>query len=108
MTEANRTEKSLKERWIEALRSGRYKQARGRLRKGDCFCCLGVLCDLYDPSGWEMPSGETMYRDSISYLPNEINRVSGITGNLELQLAEMNDSGRKSFAEIADWIEANL
>jgi len=36
--------------WTEALRSGKYKQGRGELRKtspeGDKFCCLGVKMDL--------------------------------------------------------------
>lgn len=37
----------IKELWVEALKSGRYSQARNTLRRGDSFCCLGVLCDLY-------------------------------------------------------------
>lgn len=32
--------------WVTALRSGEYEQGRHTLRKGDQFCCLGVLCDL--------------------------------------------------------------
>ena len=34
-------------RWVEALRSGEYKQGTGRLRSGDEYCCLGVACDVY-------------------------------------------------------------
>jgi hypothetical protein len=35
-------------KWVEALRSGKYKRATHRLRANeDSFCCLGVLCDLY-------------------------------------------------------------
>lgn len=58
--------------WIEALESGRYRQTDGKLRRDTGFCCLGVLCDLYDESLWrgddtgnylfcnmsEIPSGE--------------------------------------------------
>jgi len=36
----------IKERWLEALRSGKYKQTTGYLRDDDGFCCLGVLCDV--------------------------------------------------------------
>lgn len=43
---------AVKEKWLAALRSGRYKQGRGALAQHDddgdmLFCCLGVLCDLY-------------------------------------------------------------
>lgn len=41
---------AIKTKWLAALRSGEYKQARGSLEEvvedGSCFCCLGVLCDL--------------------------------------------------------------
>lgn len=38
--------KTLKLKWIAALRSGAYKQGKGRLRRGDSYCCLGVLCEV--------------------------------------------------------------
>ena len=38
----------IKTRWISALRSGAYKQGKHTLHSEDnCFCALGVLCDLY-------------------------------------------------------------
>jgi hypothetical protein len=41
----------VKEKWLEALRSGDYQQTRETLRKDDHdgtkFCCLGVLNDLF-------------------------------------------------------------
>jgi hypothetical protein len=49
--------KNIIKRWVEALRSGKYRQVTGSLRKDDrntqgeaCntgFCCLGVLTDMY-------------------------------------------------------------
>lgn len=43
----------IKAKWLEALRSGNYKQGTGRLRKADnSYCCLGVLCDVIDPTKW--------------------------------------------------------
>jgi hypothetical protein len=55
----------IKTRWLEALRSGGYKQARGQLKvasiDGDRFCCLGVLCDLAAQEGliyWVWETGE--------------------------------------------------
>jgi hypothetical protein len=38
---------NIKDLWITALRSGKYKQSRGFLKTKDGFCCLGVLCDVY-------------------------------------------------------------
>lgn len=32
---------------IDALLSGKYKQATGNLRDSHGFCCLGVACDVY-------------------------------------------------------------
>lgn len=39
--------KKFKDKWIAALRSGKYKQGRGQLRSlNNNYCCLGVLCDV--------------------------------------------------------------
>ena len=37
----------IKQKWIDALRSGKYTQAQSKLYSGHGFCCLGVLCDIY-------------------------------------------------------------
>jgi hypothetical protein len=38
----------IKQKWVEALTSGEYKQGRNCLNDGfGGFCCLGVLSDLY-------------------------------------------------------------
>jgi len=37
----------IKEKWVTALRSGKYQQGTDFLRANDQYCCLGVLCDLY-------------------------------------------------------------
>ena len=36
-------------KWLEALRSGKYKQTTGRLQDSKGFCCLGVACDVLIP-----------------------------------------------------------
>lgn len=51
----------IKKLWVDALRSGEYRQGRNLLctegEDGDYFCCLGVLCELHAQeharSGWE-------------------------------------------------------
>ena len=52
--------KRIKNKWLKALRSGAYKQAKEGLcfsdGKTDSFCCLGVLTDLYlreKGEGWD-------------------------------------------------------
>lgn len=52
----------VKQAWVKALRSGKYRQGRGQLRgPADYYCCLGVLCDLYRKE----------HRDQLEWLPDE-------------------------------------
>ena len=37
----------VKQKWIDALRSGDYEQGSEKLRSVSGYCCLGVLCDIY-------------------------------------------------------------
>ncbi len=46
----------LKEQWVKALRSGRYKQGIHALRTREDgqpleYCCLGVLCNIMERAG---------------------------------------------------------
>ncbi len=36
----------IKKLWVDALRSGEYKQGFGFLEQGGKWCCYGVLCEL--------------------------------------------------------------
>jgi hypothetical protein len=46
-------DEEIKGRWVTALRSGKYRQGQGRLRReNETFCCLGVLCDIVAPDRW--------------------------------------------------------
>lgn len=71
----------IKQKWIEALRSGEYDQGAGQLRtENNEYCCLGVLCDLASKAGiakWEEhPTGGWVAvssdgsRRSLNYLPS--------------------------------------
>lgn len=42
------TQKNL-EKWVLALRSGKYNQTTGTLQSTEGFCCLGVACDIFIP-----------------------------------------------------------
>lgn len=107
----------LKQKWIQALRSGSYEQGREYLRTElksgeNRFCCLGVLGHMIDPTRWKKRHElrhETIFvfvalDESSLFLGEEI---AGLDLPTQERLSEMNDDGR-SFDEIADWIEANV
>lgn len=101
----------IKEKWVKALRSGGHEQGVGSLRRGDRFCCLGVICDIVDPEGWEEPeaiSGITTHR-GFTFVPSyEIQSFIELDRTVVGVLATMNDISCKSFSEIADYIEESL
>ena len=100
-------EASLKAKWIEALRSGKYKQGRLGLRtKSDDFCCLGVLCDISGMSEWEENGLYYSYDGALCLLPpclrNQLTRAEIVA------LIGMNDHSDMRFPHIADWIGTNI
>ena len=69
----------IKQKWVDALRSGEYQQTKGRLRKEDKFCCLGVLCDLYGKENnvkWNLANNGYNYefQKFESYLPSSVGK----------------------------------
>lgn len=74
--------KKLVRQWVDALRSGKYKQGRSALRNVDNeFCCLGVLCDICKHRlnlDWELGGYDIDYRDIYimdktgDVLPNKV------------------------------------
>ena len=107
-------DREIRDKWIAALRSGKYQQGRCTLRdKQNKFCCLGVLCDITSPEGWKLPKGRKLYYmyNSSGYIRDEHGKFLFLSEGEQNQLTAMNDGliGKpKTFLEIADWIEANL
>jgi hypothetical protein len=107
----------IKARWLEALRSRRYKQTSGCLRDSEGFCCLGVLCDVVAPDlGLKWEKGKSARLDfsiagSHVTLPLEVVEAAGVSGIGVLpfggNLSHLNDNGH-TFAMIADVIEKEL
>jgi len=102
-----------KAEWLAALRSGQYQQGKGLLFTGTGFCCLGVYAEVLG-----VPK-RTSYTGSIGYdymLTGNYDAygiadrwASGLQKEDAVYLADtLNDDQGKTFAEIADWIEANL
>lgn len=102
----------LKEKWVAALRSGDYKQGECALRSTeDRYCCLGVLCNTIDPSKWEVKEGASMYiygECGSQALSDALKVDIGLTTSEESDLIRMNDSDKKNFKTIADYIEESL
>ncbi len=106
--------------WVEALRSGKFKKGWGSLKhifqdKNECVhCCLGVLGEING-----VPDSVLLYQGTLEGKQNKVlttlgkdlgSRLDGdpvlIKGQEYESLADANDSG-ESFADIADYIEAN-
>ena len=124
-------DKDIKTQWVGALRSGEYTQGIGQLREGSeeeagAYCCLGVLCTLYDKAMggdcWEYDSGVTAtqytHKGEKNYPSGEVMDWArlwdvvpdGGDNTVSIgrdDLAILNDGG-KSFEEIADLIESSL
>lgn len=103
----------LKKQWVDALRSGKYKQTKGTLHNLDDggFCCIGVACVVWGISSAEY-MGVELQKDSFENEgPLECytawQKRSGLK-NVQSKLTKMNDSGNYTFNEIADWIEEKL
>jgi len=96
--------KTLKKKWLAAMRSGKFVQGRGRLRKDGGYCCLGVLGKVAGVSEYALKTKELLH-----LFPNrECPEYLILNENTQEALAGMNDQERKSFKEIADWVERNL
>lgn len=97
---------------LRALRSDKYKQGKGRLRDGDKFCCLGVVCDLHSLETGNKWEGN-VYLESEHTLPLVVAQWAGFKShNPDVKnefacLAAMNDAG-ESFKKIARVIEKQL
>lgn len=105
--------------WIEALRSGKYKQGKMQLKlahkKGDQFCCLGVLCDIIDNSKWEnckmdgslcqnYMGADIFPPEHIRIIPKNMNNSNTLRG----MLSHQNDDLGWDFTKIADYIEEHV
>lgn len=129
---------SVKKQWVDALRSGEYKQGIHTLRRQcegqDQFCCLGVLCDLYSKA---FPTAAGKWNHGITVgdmvpfvrldsngeeeaelecLPPAVREWAGLeTGDPILSFADdrfcvstLNDDERLDFNAIAHLIEEQL
>lgn len=106
-------------RWVEALRSGEYKQGRGVLCRDGKYCCLGVAAEIFKtddicirPSRDDLD--ELVYDGNIAQAPDYVIEALGLwnaygvtAGSGETSLTFLNDAKGLSFRQIAETIETN-
>ena len=119
------------QKWVDALRSGKYTQGQYSLHPtDDTFCCLGVACDLFakenptegrwrgnnfvvsgiDSSHSSLPRpvddwlGLARQPGAIAYLANAHATYGPASGQT---LVQDNDTCRFTFAKIANTIESH-
>lgn len=116
----------IKAQWVQALRSGEYRQGQRTMRTNDgAFCCLGVLCDIHAKATggeWSEPNDSNdwyRYMGQGADLPPDILQWAGLNSQNPIvshdgthsHLSDLNDGAMckaRTFAEIADLIEAQL
>jgi hypothetical protein len=118
---------------VAALRSGKYKQAKGTLREKDGdegYCCLGVTCDIFPAGRWtdewayefagtwstgvlptaigdvlDMDTCGRLTREAVDYAFEQCpDELSDKDRQSVTQLTHLNDAG-VPFSVIADIIE---
>ena len=108
--------KDIKKKWIDALRSGKFKQGSGELcnMESNKYCCLGVLCEITrqdNPHIKRTKEGHYSLhkKDSVDgQLDDAMLTYFGIDDEIQNELIDMNDDRDKSFKQIADYIKENL
>lgn len=97
------------QKWVNALRSGEYKQTRLTLQDDKGYCCLGVACLLFIPKeqqafnsfGYlygQMPNHQTYAPKWLIAITKDVMDVKGV------HIPTLNDKGT-TFEEIANLIE---
>lgn len=109
--------------WVDALRSGEYRQTRGCLQDSHGYCCLGVACRVY-----EKHTGDKLVEDRFGHLSGfDLSgylaivknwlQLHGEEGELThlidysqvefISLTYKNDHDNLNFNQLADYIEEN-
>lgn len=104
------------EKWIVALRSGKYRQVKGFLYFSKAYCCLGVKCDIDGMSTdyiklqkinpfLELDSGLTRTEANILANLNDGNHACVIDEGMHSSVDHNPEEKQWSFNEIADLLE---
>lgn len=113
-------QKQVLRQWVATLRSGNYQQGYVRMRNypSNRCCCLGVLCDIVDPAGWQLKDdginsaneaiNSWRHRDLSGDPEQTILNLAGLTHDQVFYFIALNDERLYSFWQIADYIETAI
>lgn len=96
-------------KWIVALRSGKYKQTKYKLQDENGFCCLGVACkeiinnpsvDINGKLAGKFPIQQSNSPLWLKTISADFYLIAG-----ESPLTGLNDNQEYTFDEIADLLE---
>jgi len=95
-------------KWIDALRSGKYKQGVGSFKyletpdiNGPCLhCAVGVACEVMNPEGYYLK--EVFQFKDLDALSEWL----GLDEDIFCIIEDLNDSWKFTFNEIAEYLEA--
>lgn len=101
------------DKWLNALRSGAFKNIAGALRNNEGYCAMGILCEISGLSNWEPQKDCTRlkYLGQDKYLPKEVAEWAGMSpeeiSSVTAFLIAYNDQVRVSFYDVANLLEDN-
>jgi hypothetical protein len=112
---------SIKKLWVEDLRQNPDLKTTGKLKRGDKFCCLGRLCEVYrketGKGEWDGNDNFILQINELKFfgdvlLPLEVIEWAGLSSDdpqiEENPLTDLNDAGILTFPDIADLIDKHL
>ncbi len=120
MIDGYEVSKDTLQEWCDVLRSGKYKQTKGKLQWETRFCCLGLGCHIFIPQDKkelkEVGTLKGSYPSDQLYAPGWLKRINeDFCYKTGCNLSLLNDFGDEintinpspfTFDEIADVIEA--
>ncbi len=99
------------QKWVEALRSGKYLQTTSALQDKQGYCCLGVACELFIPKIDQNLNSDMTIRGSVPEqqrnAPLWLQTIDDVFyAKSGIFLTNLNDANHLTFNEIADVLEA--
>lgn len=105
--------REIADKWTAALRSGKYTQTDGKLKKrwedGSCsFCALGVLVDLYTKENPDVLLESEWVDGTVAYLTDDDTASEWLPWPVQKWADMVDNKGRfNSIAHPVIWISRN-